>query len=34
MLVNGEELLQPPQKGSPPGTPSTPQPAVLIEIPP
>ena len=34
MLVNGEELLQPPQKGSPPGTPAMPQPAVLIEIPP
>ena len=34
MLVNGEELLQPPQKGSPPGTPPLPQPAVLIEIPP
>jgi hypothetical protein len=34
MLVNGEELLQPPQKGAPPGTPATAQPAVLIEIPP
>ena len=34
MLVNGEELLQPPMKGSPPGTPAMPQPAVLLEIPP
>jgi hypothetical protein len=34
MLVNGEELLQPPQKGMPAGTPPSRQPAVLIEIPP
>jgi hypothetical protein len=34
MLVNGDQLLQPPQRGSPPGTPAAPQPAVLIEIPP
>ena len=34
MLVNGEELLQPPPKGSPPGTPLMKSPSTLIEIPP
>ncbi|MFM7806581.1 MAG: hypothetical protein ACKPEA_01455, partial [Planctomycetota bacterium] len=34
MLVNGEELLQPPPKGAPASVPLAPQPAALIEIPP
>ena len=34
MLVNGEELLQPPAKGTPPGTPLSKAPSTLIEIPP
>jgi hypothetical protein len=33
MLVNGDQLLVPPPKGSPPGTPSAPQTCVLIEAP-
>lgn len=33
MLVNGEELLVPPPKGAPAGTPPTKQPCVLIEVP-
>jgi hypothetical protein len=33
MLVNGEELLLPPLKGAPAGTPPTKQPCVLIEVP-
>ncbi len=33
MLVNGEELLVPPPKGAPAGTPASKQPCVLIEVP-
>jgi len=33
MLVNGEELLMPPPKGAPAGTPPIKQPCVLIEVP-
>jgi len=34
MLVNGDELLQPPQKGTPAGAPLSKQQCALIEIPP
>ena len=33
MLVNGDELLVPPPKGAPAGTPPSKQPCVLIEVP-